>query len=127
MKTFKAKSSVKRAIVKSLGLEAFEAGYVEKLVNGEFTFIPAPVIEDAEVIEKNMVDITINQSTIGKPCNLVWELAIEMNARAEAASEPKPARKDVINAAVAQGVAYNTARTQYQAWHKASKSESNED
>ncbi len=123
MKTYKAKSSVKRAIVKSFGTKVFEAGSVEEQANGEWMFIPAPeVVETPKVEEeKNMVQVEINQSTIGKPCSQVWEIAIEMNEKAEEQGLPAPARKAVIEACVDTGIAFNTARTQYQAWFKASK------
>jgi hypothetical protein len=118
MKTFKAKSSVKRAVVKTIGLEAFNAGEVAKSKNGEWMFIPAaPAIEE---IEKNIVSIEINQSTIAKPCNLVWEIAIEMSGAVHE-SGIAPKRSEVIAKCVEAGVAYNTARTQYQAWFKATK------
>lgn len=53
-----------------------------------------------------------NRSTAEKPCRLVWDLADAMvGAR----------RKDVIAAAVAKGVAFYTARTQYQLWAQIQK------
>ena len=53
-----------------------------------------------------------NRSTAEKPCRLVWDLADFMvGAR----------RKDVIAAAVAKGVAFYTARTQYQLWAQIQK------
>lgn len=53
-----------------------------------------------------------NRSTAEKPCRLVWDLADSMvGAR----------RKDVIAAAVAKGVAFYTARTQYQLWAQIQK------
>lgn len=51
-------------------------------------------------------------STIKSPVKRVWHIADSM---------PKAARKDVIAECVAQGVASGTARTQYQAWFKASQ------
>ncbi len=90
-----------------------------KIVNG--VDVDAPVVEEKVEEEKNMVQVEINQSTIGKPCNQVWEVAIEMNEAAKEDGEPAPARKDVIAKCVEMGIAFNTARTQYQAWFKASK------
>lgn len=55
-------------------------------------------------------------STVDGPVNLTWVIADRMFAAARAAGEPKPKRKDVQAAAMAEGVAYYTARTQYQAW-----------
>ena len=49
----------------------------------------------------------VRESTVERPCKLVWHIAEEMvGAR----------RKDVLAAAVARGVAFYTARTQYQLW-----------
>lgn len=51
-------------------------------------------------------------STCEKPTKKVWVIADCM---------PKASRKDVIAECVRQGIAYGTARTQYQAWFKASQ------
>lgn len=49
----------------------------------------------------------VRESTVERPCKLVWHIADEMvGAR----------RKDVLAACVARGVAFYTARTQYQLW-----------
>jgi hypothetical protein len=54
-----------------------------------------------------------NKSSISAACQVVHDLCNEMkDAR----------RKDVIQAAVDKGVAFYTARTQYQKWFKAQKS-----
>lgn len=47
-----------------------------------------------------------------RPTKLVWDIADCM---------PKASRKEVMEECVRQGVAYGTARTQYQAWFKASQ------
>lgn len=59
---------------------------------------------EAKVIE--------NRSRVEKPCRLVWDLADSM---------PGARRKDVIAAAEAKGVAFYTARTQYQLWAQVQK------
>lgn len=51
-------------------------------------------------------------SSVIRPTRLVWVIADSM---------PKASRKEVMAECVAQGVAYGTARTQYQAWFKASQ------
>lgn len=51
-------------------------------------------------------------STTQKPTKKVWNIADTM---------PKASRKEVIAECVRQGIAYGTARTQYQAWFKASQ------
>lgn len=57
-------------------------------------------------------------SEVDSPVALVWTIADEMFARAAKNGDPKPRRKDVVAACQEQGVAYYTARTQYQSWHK---------
>lgn len=57
-------------------------------------------------------------STAIRPTKLVWEIADQM---------PKASRKEVMAACVEAGVAYGTARTQYQAWFKASQDSKRED
>lgn len=47
-----------------------------------------------------------------RPTKLVWDIADCM---------PKASRKEVMEECVRQGVSYGTARTQYQAWFKASQ------
>lgn len=53
-----------------------------------------------------------NRSTVESPCRLVWDLADKMVGAA---------RKDVIAAAQEKGVAFYTARTQYQLWRQVRK------
>lgn len=59
--------------------------------------IGAPVIKD-EIVQ---------ESTVEHPCKLVWHIADAMKGAR---------RKDVLAACVARGVAFYTARTQYQLW-----------
>lgn len=61
----------------------------------------------------------IRISSVIKPTKFVWHVADEMNARAAAAGQPAPTRKEVQDECVRRGVASGTARTQYQAWKKA--------
>jgi hypothetical protein len=56
------------------------------------------------------------KSTVEGPTKLVWAIADEMFA-----ANPDTKRKDVIAAAQARGIAYYTARTQYQQWLTATK------
>jgi hypothetical protein len=53
----------------------------------------------------------VHESTAERPCKLVWHIADEM-----VAANPAVRRKDVLAACVARGVAFYTARTQYQQW-----------
>jgi hypothetical protein len=53
-----------------------------------------------------------HKSTTKNPCQTVWEIC-EQNRDKK--------RKEVLDACLAAGVAYYTARTQYQAWKAAGK------
>lgn len=61
---------------------------------------PAPVVKERQA------------STVEKPTRKVWEIADSM---------PGAKRKDIIAACVEQGIAFFTARTQYQKWMQASR------
>lgn len=54
---------------------------------------------------------TSNASTIERPCKRVWYIADEMRA-----ADPHMKRKDVLARCVNEGIAFYTARTQYQQW-----------
>jgi hypothetical protein len=51
-----------------------------------------------------------HKSKAENPVQLVWELA---------SANPKLRRRDIINLCLAKGVAFYTARTQYQLWRAA--------
>lgn len=108
--TYKAKSSAKRAAVKAVGAAAFEAGSIEINKAGEFYFKPA-----AKKAPPVLVKVT-NKSSIESPCARVWAIASEMEGAR---------RKDVIEACEKAGIAFYTARTQYQKYREALR-ESNE-
>jgi len=57
-------------------------------------------------------DSRTHKSTVEKPTKLVWDIAESM---------PGAKRKEVLAAAEARGVAFYTARTQYQQWLTAKK------
>lgn len=57
-------------------------------------------------------------STTELPTKKVWHIADEMMATNKAAGLAAPKRKEVIEECVRRGVAYGTARTQYQHWFK---------
>jgi len=122
MKTYAAKSSVKRAIVKSLGKEEFEKGSVVQ-VGDKWGFEPAPVVvkeekptETKTVTVRTQKDLTPERraSNAVNPCQLVWAIAEEMLAQGAK-------RKDIIAECEKQGVAFYTARTQYQKYTAAVK------
>lgn len=52
-----------------------------------------------------------NTSTAERPCKLVWQIADDVNA-----ATPGAKRSVVLAECVRQGVAFYTARTQYQQW-----------
>lgn len=57
-------------------------------------------------------EVIVHKSSVESPVAFVWRLAREMKGAR---------RKDVVAAAIAQGIATHTARTQYQAWFQANK------
>jgi hypothetical protein len=57
------------------------------------------------------------KSDIKRPTKLVWHIADEMSA-----ANPQVRRKDVIAECVRRGIAFYTARTQYQQWLAAKNS-----
>lgn len=69
--------------------------------------IPAPVAK----AEKKAGKPQLNSSTVENPCKRVWAIADEMMAK-----DPSTKRGAVISECVARGIAFYTARTQYQAW-----------
>lgn len=143
MKAYTTKSNARRA-AKSAGLEQFaivevEGGFSFQAVAQEET---APAIETpaemdqttfeevqesgdleerldaalavADQEEKKAptrkIEVT-NESTAERPCKLVWHIADEMKA-----ANPEVKRKEVLAECVKRGVAFYTARTQYQQW-----------
>lgn len=56
------------------------------------------------------IEVT-NKSTAERPCKLVWHIVDEMKA-----ANPEVKRKEVLAECVKRGVAFYTARTQYQQW-----------
>lgn len=90
-------------------------GKIAKADEVEFEVIKLPPVEQPKAAEAVKAEI-VRLSTATRPCKLVWEIAENMtkqNAR----------RKDIIAECVNQGVAYYTARTQYQLWLTIKKEE----
>ena len=101
---YKAKSSAKRAGNKALA--SSPKGSVLEIVEvgGMFGFaIGKPVPPATEILRV---------SVVGSPCQMVWDIAEEMEGQK---------RKVIIEACVAKGIAYYTARTQYQRYREALK------
>ncbi len=129
MKTYSTKANANRA-AKNAGLENGTFNVLE--IDGRFiiectahtaekTELPAPpaeVIVPAELLEtQTEMDLAVAEevvtqekakSEIKNPVKAVWEIADKMWGQR---------RKDIIAACVEAGIAYNTARTQYQAYH----------
>lgn len=91
------------SVVESMG--SYAAAYAAQqhqwscmACGAEFGDLVAPPAEPAP---------KLNKSIIEKPCVAVWNIAESM---------PGAKRKEVLEACVAAGIAYYTARTQYQQW-----------
>ena len=69
--------------------------------------LPAPPVAVKEVLAKSVVE---------NPVQRVWDIAQQMWGQR---------RKDIIAECVRQGIAYNTARTQYQEYYSLKKKEAN--
>jgi hypothetical protein len=76
--------------------------------NGRFGIFEIAPKPEPEPKPKPKADI-LRESTIESPCQVVWEIAEEM-------FNDGHKRKDIIAACVAKGIAFYTARTQYQKW-----------
>lgn len=91
---------------KTIKHDAFEW---ECLACGE-EFGPAIPTKAEKKAPTRKIEVT-NESTAERPCKLVWHIADEMKA-----ANPEVKRKDVLAECVKRGVAFYTARTQYQQW-----------
>lgn len=72
---------------------------------------PAPPVETAAKPVKPPKPDIRRKSEIEKPTRMVHAIADSLYA-----ADPTVARKDILKACEAAGIAYNTALTQYQAW-----------
>lgn len=142
MKLYTVKSSAHRA-AKQAGFEKDQYEIVE--VDGQFGFQPIEVAEAPAEAEATEADIATmekqadeqlaeqlneeaaqaieapakgkakpevkHKSDIERPTKTVWHIADEMSA-----ANPQVRRKDVIAECVRRGIAFYTARTQYQQW-----------
>lgn len=111
MKTYTVKSSAHRA-AKQAGFEKDQYEIVE--VDGQFGFQPIEVAEEPvqEAPAKGKAKPEVkHKSDIERPTKTVWHIADEMSA-----ANPQVRRKDVIAECVRRGIAFYTARTQYQQW-----------
>jgi hypothetical protein len=75
---------------------------------------PAPISNPPASAESKEAKPKVShrgKSTLASPTKAVWHLADEM-----VKANPNTTRKEVMKAAEAAGIAYYTARTQYQLW-----------
>ena len=68
--------------------------------------IPSPSASKPEVVRSS-------KSTVEKPTKLVWAIAGEIKT-----ANPQATRKEIVDECLRRGVAFYTARTQYQRWAK---------
>ena len=80
------------------------------------TFVPynPQLLLPAPKKVKKSTESLPRESVISNPVKMVWEIADKMWGER---------RKDIIEECVKQGIAYNTARTQYQAFYKVKSQE----
>ena len=115
-KAYKAKSSAGRAakaFIKKHAL-AIEASQIE-IEGGAEGFIWANASKLLAALSQPKNDGLLHVSAIASPCAMVWEIAGSMLA-----ANPETRRKDILAACEERGIAFYTARTQYQAYRKAS-------
>lgn len=75
-----------------------------------------PINPAAEVAVVKVVADVRHVSEPLRPTKLVWAIADDMVASAKAANLPVPTRKEVLAECERRGIAFYTARTQYQVW-----------
>jgi len=127
MKTYKAKSSAKRAannmVVKypeviSFNIEEIDGLWSINIVvpNGDYNEALLNIVNGIDVKNektqpKKTKKVYENSSSCLTPCQVVWDIAEEMGVEAK--------RKDVLAACEEAGVTFYTARTQYQKYKEA--------
>ncbi len=150
MKAYSTKSTARRAAKQQFGSDAIEGQHFELVTVGEqFAFRAlvstvaeetpaaeavapeqeaAPSVDDAEAEAGQPAPASDdeampapatdskprNKSTVASPVRQVWAIADSM---------PGAKRKDIVAACVEQGIAFFTARTQYQKWNQARRAE----
>jgi hypothetical protein len=91
--------------------EVQESGDLEDRLGAAFALSDAQA-KIKEAPKTTMIKVEpVAKSTTDRPCKLVWAIADEMFG-----ANPNTRRKDVLEACVNRGVAFYTARTQYQQW-----------
>ncbi len=122
VKTYSSKSNAVRALktihpelVGELDNAALAATYVQ----GEGKAFAIVIPEGIKVVKRKLYKgVQFRRRSVDPVgiTNMVHEMFDEYVAEAEEAEKPQPTRKQMIARAVRDGVAYYTARTQYQKW-----------
>lgn len=110
----KAKKAKRNVPNESEALEQYERE-LDEAQNPETVETPAkakakkPAAKSKRAPAKKAAPTVASASTIESPVRRVWEIADSM---------PDAKRKDVVDACIAQGINFFTARTQYQKWRQ---------
>lgn len=132
MKTYSTKANARRAGRQQLGTEVIEGQDFELVeIDGQYGYQPT----SCDLLDKSLTDAEFekpaivydakhvakaikqrNKSSITNPVQHVWAIANSM---------PSAKRKEIIAACVELGVAFFTARTQYQKWRRDQQISSN--
>ena len=128
MKTYSTKANARRAARQQLGEQVIEGQDFELIeIDGQYGYQPTL----GDLLDKSLTDAELekpaistdakpvvktpkqrNKSSASNPVQLVWTMGDSM---------PTAKRKEIIAACVELGVAFFTARTQYQKWKQARK------
>lgn len=85
----------------------------------ETPIVETPVAVIVETPAPEAKPDILRKSAVTNPVAKTWLACDSAAVTHLAMGGEKPRRKDIVNALIAHGVAYYTARTQYQAWSKA--------
>ncbi len=115
MKTYASKASAVRQAKKDHGAEYATLGtIIENDGRWGFELTPKPVA----AVNRNPNNPLRGTSAMSGACALVWDIAGSMLAE-----DPDAKRKDILQACVDRGIAFYTARTQYQKYREACKND----
>lgn len=92
----------------------FAAAKADEIATPEVVVTPIDPAKEVKTAKEPKV--LIHKSEPLRPTKLVWAVADQMVAEAEEAGLPAPTRKQVLDRCEAMGIAFFTARTQYQVW-----------
>ena len=95
--------------------EVFE-GRVADQAAGISTIVDEDCVRGCHACDWYVDQSICHESSIENPCKTVWLIADEMKA-----SKPNAKRREILAECVARGIAYYTARTQYQQWRSIQK------